>query len=351
MVFVKSMLMFTLVAAPLAMADVDSQLISLNDLRIAHPLPLEGWMSSFAKAQKEAVEQNKPILIAFLGPNWCPWSDQLEKEVLTQSDFLGELQDRVILLKVDIPEDFSLYNPEGLPALQLKDRYHIQECPALVLVEPMGHEIAQLKYLPLKSTEFAQYVQQMLNDYRDVQDAVTQKHLTQVSENELKMLYTKAGQFADSTFKRAVLKKGLKEDKSPYFLLEEYGYLLANGHVRNRKLGRIRNKIIARDPNNAKGALRKLAMLEFEALTKGQKKHASAEKAIEPLVKYLKAHGKNDVENGWKMEMMISEYLFTKNQLESALKHAQASWEIAPETAKKEIGQSIAYLQTKLTKQ
>jgi len=347
MFFMKAILPFA-IAIPLATTTIEQQLISSDELLVAQPLPLEGWMSDFSMAQKAAVEQNKPILIAFLGPNWCPWSDQLEREVLVDSAFVQEMKDKVILLKVDIPEDFAIHSDESLPSLKLKDRYHIEECPALVLVEPMGGEIAQLKYLPLQSNEFAGYINGMLNDYAKVNEAVERKNLENLSEKELKTLYAKAGRFADSTFKRTLLKKGLKEDKSPYFLIEEYGYLVARGHFKDRKLSRIRNKILARDPKNEKGALRQLAILDFEALAKGGRRHQSTQKTIEPLVKYLKAFGKSDAENGWKMEMMISEYLFAKDQTEGALKHAQASLEIAPDFAKKEIAQSIEYLQTKL---
>lgn len=49
----------------------------------------EGWFDDFSKAQARAQEKNSPLLIAFLGPNWCPWSDKLEEEVLTSNTFFA----------------------------------------------------------------------------------------------------------------------------------------------------------------------------------------------------------------------------------------------------------------------
>jgi len=348
MISFKGLLVCAVALSTTGFATVEEQLISSQEIPHAQMPPLNDWLDDFAEAQKQALEKQKPILIAFLGPSWCSWSDQLESDVLSDPQFVKALEKEVIFLKVDIPEEMAEPSEELLPLLKLKDQYHVEECPALVLVEPMGTEITKLKYLPLEGKKFASYIHEILNDFAAVNHAVERKTLQKIGGSELKALYAKAGQFADSTFKRTLLKKGLKEDRSPYFLLEEYGYLVAQGEMKERKLSRVRNKILARDPKNEKGALRQLAIFDFEALSVRTKRSADVEKAIAPLVQYLKTFGKDDSENAWRIELMISEYLFGKDQVEDALLHAKASLEIAPSSAKKEVAKSIDYLQTKL---
>lgn len=327
-------------------AGIEEQLISSQEIKLHQNFHLKGWLNDFSEAQKQAVEKEQPILIAFLGPSWCPWSDQLESEILVDQTFLASLQKEVVFLKVDIPEDFNREGENTLPYQQLKNKYHVDECPTLVLVGASGQEIAKLNYLPLESREFAGYIKEILADFHQVNLHAQKKSLHKLEAGELQSLYVKAGRLADTTFKKVLLHQGLKEDKGSYFLLEQYGHLLAEGHFKSPKLSKIRNKILARDPKNKQGTLLKLAIMDFEALSSSVPKVAKSEKAIKPLLEYLKKFGKQDTENSWRVEMMISQYFFGKNQIEEALKHAQASLEMAPPSLKEEIHQSIDYLQT-----
>ncbi len=67
---------------------------------------------------------------------------------------------------------------------------------------------------------------------------------------------------------------------------------------------------------------------------------------VKPLVEYLRKFGTVDTENAWQIEMKISKYLFSKDQIEEALKHANASLKMAPESARTEIAKSVEYLKT-----
>ena len=145
-------------------ASFEDHLISSENIKFSQKIPLEGWLDDFSEAKKIAQEKQCPMLIAFLGPNWCPWSDKLETEILSNSIFLKQLQDTVVFVKIDIPENFS----EITSSSELKKNYRIEECPTLVLVQPSGKEIAKLEYLPIESGEFASYIKQMLTDYEKV---------------------------------------------------------------------------------------------------------------------------------------------------------------------------------------
>lgn len=293
------------------------------------------WETNFEEAEKLAQSQDRPLLIAFLGPNWCPCSDQLEEEVLNSEPFLAALKDQVIFLKVEIQEDYE----ENF----LAEKYRIESCPSLVLIESDGHEIAVLDYLPLGGQEFGCYINEMLANYYLVEDLTQKKSLCNLQLDELKSLYTQAGKFADTTFKQALLEEGLKVDQGPYFLLQQYGHLLAENGVQNRKAKVLRNKIIARDIDNEQGYRRQIALMDFETLANAR---LGTKAVVKPLIDYLRKFGTVDTENAWEIEMKISKYLFSKDQIEEALKHANASLKVAPESARNEIAKSVEYLKT-----
>ncbi|NGX48303.1 MAG: Disulfide bond reductase DsbH [Chlamydiae bacterium] len=298
------------------------------------------WHDNYKEAKKIATLEEKPLLIVFLGPNWCPWSDQLEVEVLASNAFLENLEKEVVLLKVDIPEDFD---EEGFPGQDLRNQFHVEECPSLVLVESSGEEIAKLSYLPIDQKEFVTYIKETLSDHRKI-SRITKQQLDKLKVEELKSLYAKAGRLADVTFKKALLDQGLKSDRSPFFLLEQYSNLFTSRKMSSWKLRSIRKKIIARDPENKEGYQRKLAVMDFEALA-SVKKPQKAEIVVGPLVEYMQNFGKKDQKNAWHIEMKISQYFFTQNQIEDALRHAKASLDAAPKQHKKDIAESIEYLQ------
>jgi hypothetical protein len=97
----------------------------------------------------------------------------------------------------------------------------------------------------------------------------------------------------------------------------------------------LKEKIASRDPNNALGARLKLALMEFERLM-----------THEPLLDYVKQFGNRDQKSLWQIEMIISQYFFSHNQLEEALQHAEASYEAAPQEEKSQVAQSIEYFKT-----
>ncbi len=324
-------------------AGMDEHLISTPSAEIRQGISLDGWMDDFREAQKLAKEQNKALLVAFLGPNWCSWSDKLEEDILGSKTFLDSLKGEVVFVKVEIPEDFEAGDFIGK---ELKQKYRVDECPSLVLVESTGNAIAKLNYLPVQSKDFVQYIRQTLTDYKRI-SRMGKSELKHIKLDELQYLYTHAGRLADETLKTELLKQGLKVDRGSFFLLEEYGDMLSKAASEPTKLNRLRHKILARDPENTHGCLRKLAVLDFEALA-NKKNRQKVSEVVQPLVDYLSKFGEKDQENAWQLEMKIAQYCYTHDQIHEALKHAQASMQKAPESAKRDIAQSIEFLKTRV---
>lgn len=332
-----------LIFSSICFAGIDEHLISTPEASIRQGISLDKWLDDFVEAKKIAKGQNKRLLIAFLGPNWCSWSDKLEEDILGTQLFTDSLKKEVVFVKVEIPADFEESDFVGK---DLKTQYGINECPTLVLAESSGNAIAKLDYLPVQNRDFIHYIQQTLSDYRRISQ-MDKKELKHLKVDELQYLYAHAGRFADETFKHALLKQGLKVDRGSYFLLEEYGEMLSKGNYEANQLNRVRHKILIRDPENMHGCLRKLAVLDFEAMV-NQKNQQRVAEVVRPLIDYLSRYGETDTENAWQLEMKIAKYCFTKDHIQDALKHAQASLAKAPESAKKDISQSIEFLKTRI---
>jgi len=298
------------------------------------------WQESYDKAKEVARKEEKPLLIAFIGPNWCPHSDRLEEEILSDQKWISRMQRDVVLYKVAIPEEFE----EPFSGKELKQQFHIEECPTLVLAQPSGEEIAKLSFLPLAQKEFYELIASTLENYQNV-TRLTKTQLQQLQVEDLKALYAKAEKLADQTLQKNLLVQGLKADRSPYFLLEQYSNLLTRGRLGYFRQKVLRKKIQARDPENAEGSMRKLAVMDFELL-KQVKRPQRAETVVAPLVKYLREFSNTDRSGAWEIELKISQYFFSRDKIQEALTHARASFELAPEEHRKEIAQSIQYLKS-----
>jgi len=270
-------------------------------------------MTDFDEAKEIAQKQHRPILIAFLSPD-----EQIEGA--------AALEKKVVFLKVNVCEENGLV-----------DQYNIDSYPAFLLVESNGREIAKLDIASIDAAT----IDTLIASYGHIQN----HDLSNLKVSELRTLYAQAGKFADSTFKQALLEEGLKVDDGPFFMLQQYSCLLAEVGVKNRKSKILRNKIIARDIRNEQGYRRQLALMDFEALSNAHECLA-AKAVVKPLMDYLQKFGSKDAENAWEIELKISRYLFSRDQIEDALKHANASLKMAPELKKNEIAQSVAYLES-----
>ncbi|NGX45339.1 MAG: Disulfide bond reductase DsbH [Chlamydiae bacterium] len=321
--------------------------ISSQEITLSQSLEKKGWHENIEKAFKIASSQSKPLVLAFVGSSWCPWSEKLEEEVLSQTVFTSALAKDFILVRVELPENYSQFTAESLPSLKYIEEYQVNKCPSFVVLQPNGKKIAGVQYLPLVADDFAKYIKDLFYDFRLVQMLTEKSRLNQLRGEEVKTLYTKAGRLADGAFKQAALKAGLRVDKSPFFLLEKYENLALEGKLSHRMARKLKLKIARQDPANQEGSQLKIALVDFRLLSEEGKK--PTQQVILPLVSYLEKYGDKDKENGWQLELMISKYLFGKDEIEGALTHARTCYLEAPESAKEEITSSIEYLKTRLS--
>lgn len=305
------------------------------------------WKENYQEAFALAKEGQKALLLVFVGSDWCPWSEKLQEEVLVNETFLKELSNDVVFVWVDFPEKLEQPEDKKSENLRLKNKFAVHEFPSLVLMDLSEQEITKLGYLPMPPQEFSVYLKGLLSHYRELQPLVEGPQLKDLNEVRLEEIYTKAQCSGFNRFKDMILEAGLKRNKGPFFLLEKYTTLLECGKKKkDLEVQTLRDEIIKRDPKNEKGSHLRLALLDFQLLATKYKKKDKTETVVEPLMEYVKRFGSKDKENTWRVEMMIAQYLFSKKIIGSALEHAKASYDTAPDILKPEIEETIKYLKS-----
>lgn len=306
------------------------------------PSALKGWSTSYKEALALSQEKGKPLLIAFVGSSFCPWSKKLLTEILTHPDFTGPLKENFLFVYLEFAEESSLSDEKR----GLKEKYAIQEFPTLLLVHPCQEPIARVGFLPMNPKEFASYFLTRVQAYEEITTLLKDNKQIELKEEELRGYYLKAQTLAEEKYKQQILSFGLQKGKTPFFLLENYAALLKTHKIKDLKVQELRKKIAACDPKNSKGAHFQLAMLEFHALAEHPRKKDAIKTALAPLVEYVKTFGSKDKENLWKAEMAMAQFLFSRGHVSSALEHAKASYQAAPEAVKPEVSLTLDFLES-----
>ena len=145
------------------------------------------------------------------------------------------------------------------------------------------------------------------------------------------------------------MNKGLSSTESPYFLTEKYRSFANDGEIHTKEALTVREQLIATDPKNEKHVHYQVALIEFQAFSKEMdKNNCKPEMAVTPLISYINTYGQKDKENLWRLNFIISQVYLDKNQMPSALKYAQESYDTAPSSVKPEIGLAVHNIRSQI---
>ncbi|MES2345595.1 MAG: thioredoxin family protein [Chlamydiota bacterium] len=291
------------------------------------------WNENYEEALVSSKESNKPLVLAFLEKEGCPWSQKLYAEVLSQPQFLEDL-DPFILVKIELSQMGSSF---------FKEKYQIQEVPSLIVLSSLGEEMARVGYMPLKPSEYAEFFTEIKSNYEEISGS----DLRTLSGEKLQELYMTALKYGFNDYRYEILSVGLQRDKTPFFLLEKYKLLIENGKFKGREALDVRKELIKRDPKNDYGVHRTLAIVDFHKLSNRYRLRKKPDEVAAPLVDYVKKFGAGDQEHLWKIEMMIAQFYFGRDRVQTAIAHAERSYQVAPDLANEEIAQSIEFLKSK----
>jgi protein disulfide-isomerase len=309
------------------------------------------WTTSYEDAVSQAKASSKPLLIFFTGSDWCQYCKKLDKDVLTQPEFISETADKFIFLLADTPSNSS--NSQLMAQnRQLQRKFDIRGLPTIVLFDAKQQRtIGSVGYTKNSPKAYADHLLKMVNDYSGYQQKMQKVEQGQLSLSgmELKQLYHQALQLKLENDARRIVRLGLDSDQKIFFQLERYRFLAQEGQGHDSEATAIRQQLLAADPENEHKIPYQIAVIDFEAYREDvESDNYSPEAAVRPLVTYIERFRLQDKENIWKLDMIIAQVFLDKNEPSEALKYAEASYQEAPATVQPEIALAIRSIRASL---
>jgi thioredoxin-related protein len=102
------------------------------------------WQTNYKQALAQAAKENKQVLLDFTGSDWCIYCVQMDREVLSKSQFENFASKNLVLVKLDYPQKKKLPPSEMQQNDQLQQQYSIEGYPTYVLLNPRGKEVKRV---------------------------------------------------------------------------------------------------------------------------------------------------------------------------------------------------------------
>jgi thioredoxin-related protein len=117
------------------------------------------WKINFEEAKKEAIDQNKKILLVFSGSDWCAPCIKLDKNVWKSEEFKSFASTNYVLLRADFPKKKANQLPLALKNqnLLLAEKYNKEGFfPLVVLLNGSGKVIGKMGFENCSSSAYIQ---------------------------------------------------------------------------------------------------------------------------------------------------------------------------------------------------
>ncbi|NGX43606.1 MAG: Disulfide bond reductase DsbH [Chlamydiae bacterium] len=307
------------------------------------------WHTNYEKALQLAKSSNKPILLFFTGTDWCGWCNKLEKEVLDTPEFIAEVADKLIFVKLDFPMHTTLDPLTKKQNEQLQEKYSVRSFPSLVVLDPDQQPIGITGYRAGGGEQYAHHLMKIINEYSAYKQQMRRLGYHNFSGKELKRLYQKAHELGLTEDVNILVSVGVNSDLPHFFLAEKYRIFVNSGQINEEKTTSLKQQLLASDPDNKYLTHYQVAVIDFEACCEDMEKDKiPPSKAVSPLVDYIRKYGAEDTENLWRLNMVISQVFLDKNNFEEALKYAESSYLEAPASIQPDISMAIKNIQMQL---
>jgi protein disulfide-isomerase len=103
------------------------------------------WRTDYGKALETAKPQNKQVLLAFTGSDWCGPCIELKKRVFNQAAFRAFADKNLVLVEIDYPQRKKQSADLKKQNEKLSKQYRIDEkgFPTLMLLNPNGKVVRE----------------------------------------------------------------------------------------------------------------------------------------------------------------------------------------------------------------
>ncbi|MDB4921993.1 thioredoxin family protein [Mucilaginibacter sp.] len=126
------------------------------------------WLGDINKAETQAQQEHKLILINFSGSDWCGPCIRLRKEILESSEFQNFASDHLVLVRADFPRQKKnqLDKDQVKRNEALADKYNPDgKFPFTVLIDGTGKVLKEWDGFPNESSaQFVEQINPLLSD-------------------------------------------------------------------------------------------------------------------------------------------------------------------------------------------
>ena len=104
------------------------------------------WEKNYAKAEKIAKKNNKPLLIFFTGSDWCGPCKMLVEDFFETEQFKKIADNEFVLYEADRPRNSDLItDTQREDNLKLSLKYNVSSYPTVIILNSKGKEIGRKK--------------------------------------------------------------------------------------------------------------------------------------------------------------------------------------------------------------
>jgi thioredoxin-related protein len=97
----------------------------------------------YTEGVRQAKAEGKLVLLHFTGSDWCPYCQDLDKEVLSQHSFQTFSVNNFVMVTLDFPHDIPLPDDVKQENQSLAQKYNVNEFPTLLVVDTDGREVGR----------------------------------------------------------------------------------------------------------------------------------------------------------------------------------------------------------------
>ena len=101
------------------------------------------WQTDAVKAQEQAKQEGKLVLLDFTGSDWCSWCVKFKKEALDTEEFKDYADKNLVLVEVDFPNKKEQSADLKKANQALKEKYKVTGFPTYVVLNGAGKEIGR----------------------------------------------------------------------------------------------------------------------------------------------------------------------------------------------------------------
>jgi len=121
------------------------------------------WTTDWEGAKTRSKAENKPILIYLTGSDWCTWCMKMEKEIISQKEFMDFARANFVLMEADFPRKKELAAPLKAQNALLKKEYLNGGYPTMYVLDADGKKISEdLGELKLGPAAFVEKLKELL---------------------------------------------------------------------------------------------------------------------------------------------------------------------------------------------